>query len=85
MVFALYKVTNLPKVSFFFIEYPPSLHFFVTNEANRGVQSIVINDLDSNSSYWFQVLPVNGCAAGDWSNWLQAKVSKSGLMGFYRW
>jgi photosystem II stability/assembly factor-like uncharacterized protein len=58
---------------------------YVTNEANRGVQSIVINDLDSNSSYWFQVLPVNGCSAGEWSNWLQAKVSKSGLMGFYRW
>lgn len=44
----------------------------VTPERNNGVHSITINDLNPNHQYWFTVIPVNGCAAGTWSNWLKA-------------
>lgn len=60
----------------------------VTSDSNTGVQSITINSLDPNVPYWFKVIPVNGCAVGDWSNWLQAKrVSNSNKNQsiFYRW
>lgn len=41
---------------------------------NSGVQSVSIGDLDPHVSYWFKVVPVNGCATGNWSNWLDAKI-----------
>jgi uncharacterized repeat protein (TIGR03803 family) len=55
----------------------------VTEESNKGVQSITINHLDPGISYWFKVIPVNGCATGEWSNWLEAKSATKGI--FYRW
>ena len=41
-------------------------------DSNSGVQSITINHLDPKSNYSFSVIPVNGCAAGTWSNWLSS-------------
>jgi hypothetical protein len=56
----------------------------VMNE-NDGVQSLEIRDLDPKASYSFKVVPVNGCASGEWSNWLQAKPSSGIQSIFYRW
>lgn len=55
----------------------------VTQESNKGVQSITINHLDARTTYSFKVVPVNGCATGEWSNWLEAKPAVKGI--FYRW
>lgn len=57
----------------------------VSQETNKGVQSIEINHLDPKASYWFKVVPVNGCASGEWSNWLEAKNITNNLAIFYRW
>lgn len=57
----------------------------VTKEQNSGVQSITINSLDSRANYWFKVIPVNGCATGDWSNWLETKRTLTSTSFFYRW
>lgn len=56
-------------------------------ESNRGVQSITINHLEPNLNYWFAVIPVNGCAVGDWSNWLKASSIGNQTQPhiFYRW
>lgn len=40
-------------------------------DAQLGVKSIIISQLDPRSSYWFTVAPVNNCAVGNWSNWLK--------------
>ena len=45
-------------------------------ENDTGVQSITIQNLNLQSSYWFKVVPVNGCATGIWSNWLNAGKGK---------
>lgn len=57
----------------------------VTRESNTGVQTVIINDLDPKATYWFKVAPVNGCATGEWSNWLEAKRTPGRLSIFYRW
>lgn len=58
----------------------------VSVESNTGVQSITINHLDPAARYWFQVMPVNGCAVGERSNWLEAKpVTGTSTSIFYRW
>lgn len=56
----------------------------VMNE-NDGVQSLEIHDLDPKATYSFKVVPVNGCATGEWSNWLAAKPSVGRLTLFYRY
>ena len=59
----------------------------VDTNVNNGVQSVIIDDLDPRLSYWFVVIPVNGCATGEWSNWLEAKKLHDGsnFTLFYRW
>lgn len=57
----------------------------VTQESNHGVQSIKVEYLDPNASYWFRVLPANGCAVGTWSNWLKAEKTASKTGFFYRY
>lgn len=44
----------------------------LTAESNLGVQKLAISDLDPNQEYWFKVAPKNGCATGEWSNWMKA-------------
>jgi hypothetical protein len=44
----------------------------LTAESNMGVQKLAISDLDANQEYWFKVAPKNGCAFGEWSNWMKA-------------
>lgn len=51
-----------------------SLSHQVSRDTNNGVQSVTISHLHPKTEYWFKVAPVNGCAVGDWSNWL--KVGK---------
>lgn len=57
----------------------------VSTNSNNGVQSVVIDDLDPALSYWFVVAPVNGCAVGEWSNWLEAPRVNGRSNVFYRW
>lgn len=57
----------------------------VTPDTNNGVQIITINDLNPKHEYWFSVIPVNGCATGNWSNWLQATREKGRLSIIYRY
>lgn len=57
----------------------------VSKEQNNGVQSITVNELDPKANYWFKVIPVNSCAVGDWSNWLETKTVNRGMSIFYRW
>jgi hypothetical protein len=57
----------------------------VTSDTNNGVQIITINDLNPKHEYWFNVIPVNGCATGTWSNWLQATREKGRLSIIYRY
>lgn len=57
----------------------------VTSQTNNGVQSIMINDLDPNTGYWFVIAPVNGCAVGTWSNWLQAGPTRGRGLIFYQY
>lgn len=57
----------------------------VTSDSNTGVQSIMIGSLDPKTAYWFKVVPVNGCAVGEWSNWLEAKRTGVGKSLFFRW
>lgn len=53
---------------------------------NQGVQSLTVDHLDPHASYSFKILPTNGCAVGDWSNWLGSKGSSSlKLQKFYRY
>ncbi|HWA51788.1 MAG TPA: right-handed parallel beta-helix repeat-containing protein [Patescibacteria group bacterium] len=44
---------------------------------NEGVQNIKIDHLDRNTSYSFKIIPINGCAFGEWSNWLTTKGSQN--------
>lgn len=44
-----------------------------------GVISQTINDLAPNTTYYFTVRAGNGCATGNWSNYLAAKTEKSSL------
>ncbi|MCL2110264.1 hypothetical protein FWH30_01645, partial [Microgenomates group bacterium] len=53
----------------------------VSEDKNTGVQMIKVGELDPKKPYSFQVIPVNGCAVGERSNWLTA--SKIGAT--YRW
>lgn len=57
----------------------------VSSNTNSGVQVLTINDLNPKQSYWFMVAPVNGCAVGEWSNWLEAKPLRGLKSIFYRW
>lgn len=50
---------------------------------DTGVQSVSIHGLDPKMSYWFKVVPINGCATGSWSNWMKAGSSKNKKI-FYR-
>jgi hypothetical protein len=50
---------------------------------NQGVQSLTIDNLAPNKTYSFKVAPVNGCAVGDWSNWLSAKGKKSKYFRYF--
>jgi hypothetical protein len=47
----------------------------VTADTNNGVQTITISELDHIKPYSFQVMPVNGCAVGERSEWLTANRS----------
>jgi len=47
----------------------------VTQESNGGVQMLTINDLNPSKAYSFQVMPVNGCAVGERSNWLTTHMA----------
>lgn len=37
-----------------------------------GVMAFTINDLEPSKKYAFWVRPGNGCATGEWSNWMEA-------------
>lgn len=50
----------------FSVEYPDS--------PSSGVESYTIEALSPNTTYHFRVRGGNGCAAGEWSNWLAAKI-----------
>ena len=53
---------------------------------NQGVQSLDIDHLEAGRSYYFKIVPTNGCAFGSWSNWLKAgKSSKLLTRKFYRY
>lgn len=52
---------------------------------NQGVQSIVINYLDPKANYSFKVISTNGCAVGEWSNWLSANRVQAKTSIFYRY
>jgi len=52
---------------------------------NEGVQSIVVDNLDPKATYSFKVVSVNGCAAGEWSNWLEAGSRQASTSIFYRY
>lgn len=45
----------------------------VNADQNNGVLAIDVSNLDPAAQYSFKVAPVNGCAVGEWSNWLTAK------------
>jgi hypothetical protein len=59
----------------------------VDKDTNNGVQVLKVNALNPAQTYAFKVIPVNGCALGDWSNWLTAKgkPSGSGITKYYRY
>ena len=40
---------------------------------SSGVESLTIHHLDPYKEYWFTVRAGNGCATGEFSNWLQAR------------
>lgn len=52
---------------------------------NQGVQSIMVDHLDPKAKYSFKVVSVNGCAAGDWSNWLSVGGVQARTSIFYRY
>lgn len=52
---------------------------------NEGVQSIIVDNLDPKATYSFKVVSVNGCAAGEWSNWLKAGSRQAQTSIFYRY
>lgn len=52
---------------------------------NDGVQALVIDHLDPKASYSFKVISTNGCATGEWSNWLSTSRVKGRLSIFYRY
>ena len=59
-----------------------------STDLNNGVQSITVNYLDPTRQYSFKILPTNGCAAGAWSNWLNASGQPENLttlQRFYRY
>lgn len=41
-----------------------------------GVQKITIGNLNPDVEYWFKIITANGCATGQWSNWLHAPITK---------
>lgn len=47
----------------------------MAQETANGVQMIRIDHLTVKKTYAFKVIPMNGCASGDWSNWLTSKGS----------
>jgi len=61
-----------------------SLSQTITN-AHQGVQHLVINDLEPYANYSFKIAPVNGCAVGSWSNWLNTEYINSNKSYFYRY
>lgn len=48
-----------------FISYP------INN--NEGIQNVVLGSLDPNTTYYFKIAGLNGCASTSWSDWLPAK------------
>jgi hypothetical protein len=52
---------------------------------NQGVQSITVEHLDPKASYSFKVVSVNGCAPGEWSNWLSVGKVQAKTSIFYRY
>lgn len=50
-----------------FISYP------INN--NEGIQNAVLGSLDPNTTYYFKIAGLNGCASTGWSDWLPAKPS----------
>lgn len=57
----------------------------VTTDSSTGVQNMIVKDLNPYLEYWFTIIPSNGCAVGDWSNWLKAGKSFSKEKIFYRY
>lgn len=57
----------------------------VSQNENKGVQSITVDHLDSNSNYAFKVISTNGCATGEWSNWLVSGKLQAKRTVFYRY
>jgi CSLREA domain-containing protein len=56
----------------------------LTAESNLGVQKLAISDLEAKQEYWFKVAPKNGCAVGEWSNWMKAGKWQGSPKLFYR-
>jgi hypothetical protein len=52
---------------------------------NKGVQSITIDHLDPKANYSFKVISTNGCATGEWSNWLGTGKLQGKTSIFYRY
>lgn len=52
---------------------------------NQGVQSLVVDHLDPKANYSFKVVSVNGCAPGEWSNWLSVGRVQAKTSIFYRY
>lgn len=55
----------------------------VFNESVNGVVKLTINNLERNTRYYFKVSAKNGCASGDWSDWLGAKTTLGATAKFY--
>lgn len=62
-----------------------SLSELVSTNTNNGVQSITIRDLNPKLTYWFTVAPVNGCAVGEWSQWMEAWRLNTRSFIFYKY
>lgn len=52
---------------------------------NKGVQSVIVDHLDPKAKYSFKVISTNGCAVGEWSNWLSTSKLQAKTSIFYRY
>lgn len=43
-----------------------------------GAYTIDILNINKNTTYWFKITPVLGCAVGEWSDWVESKPGQGG-------
>lgn len=61
----------------YILEYGLSADNYIyssTNIGGPGTTSYIVSALSPNTTYYFRVMPANGCASGDWSNELSAST-----------